>query len=841
MLGSRFAGPCSRTEPGPPASTPGWPSPRKLLPRRVAAGLLALLVFGAQTRPVTAQVLIETIAPPPGFEDLLAPQTTVVDVYVGDELVGTTLATYAPGSFTFGAPDELVRLIPNIPDPALVARALSGELDPHPDLVCVESNRADCGVFSPDVAGVIFDATRFRVDVFVNPAFLGLQAVQRERFLRSPITGLSGITSLAAAVSGSSDDSSEYNIRNRTIFSYRDTRLRLDSSGSSADGLIFDTAFVERDRPGSRLAGGVFRTQGIELIGEEKILGAHLGTSLDTRTDLDIVSGTQLIIFLPRRSQVEIFRENRLISSQLLEAGNQLLDTSLLPGGAYDVVLRIREIGGAEREETRFFVKSLAIPPLDAPIYFVEGGVLVDDTNPDTIPALTDTPIFRAGTRHRLADGLALGAGVVGSDRQALLEVSGFSVSRFAQVNAAGIASTDGDVGASLSLSGRLAGVSYALGGRRVWAGDKVAAADIDTTEFDPITASFSEARATLSYRRGAATVGFQAHWRDDDAAEETFSLGPTLRYDLIQNSRINLSLQAEAARTQDEDVAIVRLRFRFNEPRWAASATAGYRAESKRGNDPDQDEETGPLGEASLTWRDRDVLPGDLSASAGVVHEPDLDAINVASDYAGSLGRYAAAATYEKRDDNSDLFYSGTAAINWLTTTDGIVLSGRDTAEAAVVIDLDGSADATEFEVLVDDRPRGTLRVGQRLPLALPAYEEYDIRIRPTAAAFVDFDVAERAVTLYPGNVARLAWTVQPVKAVYGRALWPDGTPVAFARVSGAIGEAVSDDLGYFQAEVGEAAELTFKTPNAGECFVQLGELSADRDLISLGTVTCE
>ena len=65
-----------------------------------------------------------------------------------------------------------------------------------------------------------------------------------ERFLAPPDTGFSGITALAGAASGTSGEEDQFNLRNRSIVAFKDTRLRLDSSLSSDDNLIFDTAFA---------------------------------------------------------------------------------------------------------------------------------------------------------------------------------------------------------------------------------------------------------------------------------------------------------------------------------------------------------------------------------------------------------------------------------------------------------------------------------------------------------------------------------------------------------------------------------------------------------------------
>ena len=60
--------------------------------------------------------------------------------------------------------------------------------------------------------------------------------------------------------------------------------------------------------------------------------------------------------------------DGRLAGSRLYQAGNNALDTSALPDGAYTILLRIREPGGEVREERRFFVKNAQVAPLGQPI-----------------------------------------------------------------------------------------------------------------------------------------------------------------------------------------------------------------------------------------------------------------------------------------------------------------------------------------------------------------------------------------------------------------------------------------------------------------------------------------
>ena len=75
-------------------------------------------------------------APPAGFEDLAAPQRSLVDIYYGNRYLTSQIATFSPQMIRLSDPAMVVRLIDNITDPSRVEDALSGELQTHAGDVC---------------------------------------------------------------------------------------------------------------------------------------------------------------------------------------------------------------------------------------------------------------------------------------------------------------------------------------------------------------------------------------------------------------------------------------------------------------------------------------------------------------------------------------------------------------------------------------------------------------------------------------------------------------------------------------------------------------------------------
>ena len=86
---------------------------------------------------------------PAGFEDLSAPQTSLVDVFFLGQHVDVAMATFAPGSFAFVDPEAVVERLPQIARPGAATLALSGELEPNAALACGARSRPGCGVLQP--------------------------------------------------------------------------------------------------------------------------------------------------------------------------------------------------------------------------------------------------------------------------------------------------------------------------------------------------------------------------------------------------------------------------------------------------------------------------------------------------------------------------------------------------------------------------------------------------------------------------------------------------------------------------------------------------------------------
>ena len=93
-------------------------------------------------------------AVPPGFERLLEPQTTQVDVYYGGRFLEAAIATFTPDEIRFAEPASIVRKIPDLLDTGVLTSRLAGGLSTNSGLVCLKRNQTACGVLAPEDFGL---------------------------------------------------------------------------------------------------------------------------------------------------------------------------------------------------------------------------------------------------------------------------------------------------------------------------------------------------------------------------------------------------------------------------------------------------------------------------------------------------------------------------------------------------------------------------------------------------------------------------------------------------------------------------------------------------------------
>jgi hypothetical protein len=814
---------------------------------KIAMLLASVAACGTWGASASAAAITST-GTPEGFEELARPREIFLDVHYGGQKVGEALAVVRPGFLQFRDPVRLAALIPSALDPAQLASAFSGELQTNSALVCGTSNSTNCGTLTPGNVGIIFDEEHFRVDLFVNPGLLRAANAPLSPYLPAPSAAPSLTSSMGLAISGTTGSSTLYNVQNRTILAAGDVRIRSDTSFASRLGLLADDLVAELDRPDLRYSAGLFWAPGLDITGQRRIVGFGVGTQFDTRTDRDLLRGTPLVVFLNQPARVEILLDGRLVGSGLYSAGNNVLDTSTLPDGAYSLVLRIREAGGTVRQERRFLVKNAQIAPVGKPLYFAYAGMLAN-TRHDRLISLSKNLYYQFGSARRLSSSLALDVSAIGTQKKTMVEAGAWLINHYARVRLAALVSTTGDRAALFQLgSAGFDTMSLSLDVRRVWSHDgsaliPAASYVADFASGSPVKAqlgngSYTQATASAGYQLGSAMLSVIASYRKDQSVRPDYSVGPSLQWLLINRNGIQLSFQADAQRTRSSNSGFVGFRILRTAGGFSTLGTSGYRR--IRARDGGDESSSRAVTSISAQYFHEDENQTQLSLDGGFERGADVTSAHATGTLYSHLGSARADFLYNFANGRA-LQYGLSIQTGAALGPDAVSVGGRELQESAVVASLEGAAADAKFQVLVDDQFRGLVKAHQQLPIFLQPYHHYKVRLRPVGAASVWYDSLVRDVTLYPGSVQHLSWKVEPELTLFGQAVRADGSPVANARVQSRRGVGESDELGYFQIDTSGREPLVFTSADGGSCRAVLHEVRAEGSYSSLGRILCQ
>ncbi len=835
---------------------------------RSAPGLLTLaaLLLAASAIPALAaderesadkrQIARIEVGEPEGFSALTKPQSVLADIWFGGKRLGEAMVRFQPGSLRFEDPAAVAALIPTLSDKPAVLLALSDNaLAANADLVCMPgADAARCGRLSPEVAGVIFDEGRFRADLFVNPRLLERTAAIREQYVERPQAGLSVVDSVSAVVSGAGNGERFYNVQNRLILGSSEARLRAETAYASEFGVQADRLVIELDKPGKRYSAGAFWTPGTDMVVRRKMLGLGVETQFDTRLDKDAMRGNPITVFLSQRAKVDIVRDGRVIATRFYEAGNQGLDTSALPDGSYEVVLRIVEAGGGVREERRFFTRNRQIAPVGHAINFAYAGVLVDDFSRQFL-APTGTPFVQVGTARRLGPRLAYDLTVMATDEAVLGQAGITLLSQPAQFRLAGLASSNGSLGGLFGVSStgnsrfnfdfelRHVGAGHAAPSLLAAPGAGLSPFGfsgiygVDQAQLPVARATFTQISGSAGYSFNRAQIGLAGTWRREQGLADYYSIGPWLRAELLRKGPWQVSLSGNYSATSYGNSGFVGLGLRLLGPSASLAVEGGMR--TRRFENADR--ETDFVGSVSGSWQRTNPAGVDIELGAGYEHDLDRNLLHGRTLLRARQAQLTGEISHNLEGIGGSTQYGIGLQTTLVASGSGVSLVGRDPNESTVMVDINGAPPNSSFEVLVNDAPSGTVQSGEKLSLALTPYRQYDVRIRPTGDALLHYDGSARRVGLYPGTVARLEWSARKVHAMFGRLAYSGGEPVAGAsiRTEGGIGQ--TDDNGYFQIEAAEGAALDVSLPNGRSCRVQPPQVEAAHGYAAIGTLTCD
>lgn len=772
---------------------------------------------------------------PKGFEQWFAPQKTAVDLYYGGRYLMTTLVEYTLDSITFLNPPEVAAHLPGLRSANELSTLLADAQPSHADQVCVRPNQPLCGRLEPGNIGVIFDETRFRADIFVHPSLLLEAQRQGVQYLPEPVhQSPTLVQNLGALYAGSSEGTNRFSLFGRTRIG--DGRGHGFANWVSTDEntLSIDEAGYRHDFKDIQVSVGLFEpvVDALRAIPRQPIAGAGIARSLLTRTDLESVMASPIELFMPIRGRVDIFRDGRLISTGFYEAGNQSIDTSRLPGGAYNIEIIVTDVTGSTHTTRQLFIKSSLMAPPGEPLWFVDAGRVMQRAPLENLPTDYGASQLRAGYRWRQKPWLGLGTAAALTENESLVELS------------AGLLFDKLEGGAEIYASSG-GGSGFGLRGLTRWK-ELVASANFQqTTADDPIQTP--EQFRLLPFDQALSSIQLSYPlWNGLLTASLSQRLDPP-DADRIQRSTIaftrtfplggyhSLQVQAEAGAEDGKSLAMLSLQWRNTRGKWLDTAQVRVNQNSSVANSNNLTTAVG------TTWHDGDRFVDDVEFGIRGEAGNQNQSVTLDGQHRSQFGRGSASLTASSINGYSRNLTSLGYETSLVVGEHGAMAigGGPNLNEAGILLDLRNAPDA-RFEVSSDGQYQFIARGGRTAALTLPPYHQYRIRLKDSGLALAQFDDHPHEVTLYPGHVVSPEWGLQSLQVLITRIVRADGTPLANARIEGAEGPAFTDEDGYIQTEISSSSkELLARAPGS-ECRIRLPAAASGKTIIRAEELSC-
>lgn len=833
-----------------PAGAKEMRRPHRLQVWSIVTGLVAAIGIAPPSVAAETAVAgkpIQVAAVVPGnFWMFTEPQRTMVDVYYGGRLLVSTPARYTIDTVEFLDPGQIVEALPDTLAPSALLNHLQGEIPTNGEKVCVAPGQPDgCGKIEPDFIGVIFDETRFRADVFVHPELLAPPDPLAARYLPPPSSSdLSLVQGLSAVASDSSDGDALYGFYGQTWAGMG--KQRAFSFWNSTDRSDFSVEQLawQRDYPDHQLTAGLFESQFslLRALRRDPIAGVGFRRSLDSRLDLEELTGGDIQVFLANRSQVDILRDGRLLVSRFYEAGNQRIDSSQLPPGAYNIELRITDAGGLQRTITRFFVKNALMAPANHPLYFAELGRVLNRESTSFMPEDAGTMLARGGYQWRYADAVGMSLAAAATEVEFLPEFGVVWIGDKVDVGAEIYSSTEGDHGAALRATYRWpTGTTSFLTQR-----NSIDPRPLFDTDYHLISndSAYTSLSANQAFWHGQASGSIFRSESSTGEKADGWSLGYNRAWPLGPYSL--LSAGADLGATEGDLFAELSLEWRFMKGNWRHSLKPIVR-DSEIATRPD-----GASLEASSVWEDGERYIDELRAELRAIANEDLSTAALEGEYRSEYGMARAGAqTSAGNQDNTSI--SVMLDSNVIVADGEVGLGAPQRGVAGVILDLRGLPDSL-FDVLVDGQRQFSTRGGRRVALPLPGYRTFNITLRDRGTSnFARFEQDTQQVTLYPGNAVTLTWDVEQIIVVLGRLFHEaqvcdeltgdchaERQPAANAVLRSGKGIAVVEEDGFFQLELESSATQIEAEIGEQRCHAAIDTHSADNGVLRLPRLDC-
>ena len=776
---------------------------------------------------------------PEGFEALLGPQFLFVDLFFNETRIGSSGIINTDGIITFDDPEEVAGQLGSLViDPAL-EQWLAEPLPANGHLACYATNDPEgCGQIEADPLALIYNAVLLRLDIFVSPESQRAGLSEQAQFLPDPANKGSAIVSVHGVASELAAAPTRLDLSAAAIISYGRGNLSTDIHyDTQTENSSVNTFNLTHHFNHYEFNAGTYGYSAGGALNDIDLIGVGFATSFNTRVDLEQAFSSQLPVFLPRRAVVQILVNGRIHSGASYAAGNQLLDTTALPDGTYEVEIVINDASGEPRRERRLFTKSALIPPAGRWLLSATAGAIRNSTIETLLPEASTSNVAGVSAARRIGDRSAYRLGVLQYDETTIGQGEFLYLGPRWSLNVAMSAGEQNLQAASIQSTYRLKDHHVSLNATHF-------SSSVITAEDSPNADFFvaDNSRLDLSYQRNLPWLSYGASI--GIKRENTVTVADTvagLNTGTVQGSA-ELSAQSGNAdfdtrtfslfaqrpilrsrhrrgligfRYQQDDkqsLAQLSLDLYFGRGNWRAGTSAALINSSDRGSQWQSSASTG--------WRLNKPGLGKVAANAYVTNASDLQTYGVSTELKHSWFRANASSDFSRFDNesttrNSIASFSAHAGFD----DDGGGLGGGDIAGAGLIVDVSGEPAGEPFDVLVNNVRVDEGRIGNPQFIGLQAFDQYNVKLRPHSVLSNGIGDTSHTLTLFPGNIGRLSVTARQQALLIAMVADETGNTIDNAVVTTSSNTLLIDDSGLLQAEVHQGEVLEVRKQDGSTC----------------------
>lgn len=365
---------------------------------------------------------------PKGFSQIEEAHTDRASVFYNGISIGIENIIYSVDHIKLISPEKLLKKIKNINDsvkPSLI-HELKKEQTIHLSGICnkvlvqlyVNPSREVCRPLNPKLIGFIYNPSSRHLFVYINPKY---QHTSSSSLTIGPPTSENWaylnqfrlIYSGNRFGKGSSFSSKTWNSSYNLLLSNRISRglwgLSFQNNIASNDynnvaNSMFSINHMHvsyRGNPFLIKLGEIY-TSSDAALGRKNIIGVSISKNTLLSTEKYLSKGSPVIVYLSSPSQVQVFKDGKILFSQMLTPGNHSLNTKYFPSGTYEITIKTRGQNGQESSKKQLYSKFYGVPTYSGFNYEVSAGSLyADNSFEDTIqdsyeifPKTTNIKIF---------------------------------------------------------------------------------------------------------------------------------------------------------------------------------------------------------------------------------------------------------------------------------------------------------------------------------------------------------------------------------------------------------------------------------------------------------------